>query len=285
MNLLDSGASLCGLNLPTFRILADHFPKCSKSTSPNIDFKTLTVANKDEVPIQFNDILSIQTPVHGSTDNVVILFASILGIFFEEYVETLNIDHMSLISNTTHESHVNSLLFTAHKEKDYPYTSQVIHCPFQPTIPLTFTTSENGKNFPSTPHPFSNSHVNSTFIFLQVYQNTKVDSNSCPVIIQNFTHHSAITSQGYIVYIEKIATILEPPHYKVNDVSSLKHTVFHTFYPELSEPKPMFVVLLLTILKLKSIICNLLNFYTVLFLLYHTLQMLKNSSKNSKSKL
>ena len=41
--------------------LADHFPKCSKSTPQNNDFKTLTVANKTEVPIIVNVIKTLHT--------------------------------------------------------------------------------------------------------------------------------------------------------------------------------------------------------------------------------
>ena len=41
----------------------------------------------------------------------------ILGTpFFEKYVETLNIEQMSLKFNTPHESHVTTIPFTAQKE-------------------------------------------------------------------------------------------------------------------------------------------------------------------------
>ena len=126
--LLDSGASICVLNLPTFTILADHFLKCSETAPQNDDFRTLIIANKAEVPILFNVILTLHTSIHGSTRTLVISFAvanikyNILGTpFFEKYVKTLDIEHMSLTFNTPHESRVNTPPFTAHKEKDYPY--------------------------------------------------------------------------------------------------------------------------------------------------------------------
>ena len=68
--------------------------------------------------------------------------------------------HLIHTFNTANESHVNTLPFTAHKEKDYPYfcynytikvknkkyltpnASQVINFPIQPILPLTFETSE-----------------------------------------------------------------------------------------------------------------------------------------------
>ena len=65
--LLDSGASVCILNLPTFTILADHFLKCLKSPPHKAEFKILTVANKTEVPILFIVILTLHISIHGST--------------------------------------------------------------------------------------------------------------------------------------------------------------------------------------------------------------------------
>ena len=107
--LLDSVASTCVLNLLTFTILADHFLKCSKSTPQKNDFKTLTVANKTEVPILFNVILTLHASIHGSTRTLVIPFAvanikyKILGSrFVKNYVKTSNIDIISLTFNTPH---------------------------------------------------------------------------------------------------------------------------------------------------------------------------------------
>ena len=260
--LLDIGASICVLNLPTFTILADHFLKCSKHPPHQNDYKTLTVVNKSEVPILYNLTLTLHTSLHGNTRTLVIPFAvanikyNILGTpFFEKYVKTLNIESMSLTFNTPHEFRINTLLFTAHKEKDYPYfsyiytinvknkvyfkpnASQSIHFPIRPTFPLTFKTSDNEVIFPSTPDPFFNTRFNSTFNFLQVHQNNNTEPSNCSVIIQNITHHSAILAPGYIGYIEVPATNIQPTHYKVNDVNSLIHTLFHSYYPDLSEPK------------------------------------------------
>ena len=223
----------------------------------------MTVANKTEVPLVYNVILTLHTSIHGNTRTLVILFAKanikykILGSpFFEKYVKTLNTENRSLTFNTPHESHVNTLPFTAHKEKDYiyfsyiytikvenkiyfkPNASQDIHFPIQPTLLLTFQTSDNEDIYPSTPHPFLNTRFNSTFIFLQVYQNIKTEPISCSVIIQKITHHSAILNSGYIGYIDVPATNIKPLHYKVNEVNSLIHTVFHSYYPILFEAKP-----------------------------------------------
>ena len=133
---------------------------------------------------------------------------------------------------------------------------------FQPRLPLTFKTSDSEVIFPSTPHPFFNTRFNSTFNFLQVYQNFNTEPSSCSVILQNITHHSAILAPGYIGYIEVPATNIQPTHYKVNDVNSLIHTVFHSYYPDLSEPNHprRRSSLRFATLKLKPTICNLLHF-------------------------
>ena len=124
---------------------------------------------------------------------------------------------MSLTINTPHESHVTILVFTAHYKKLYPYfsytytievknenyfkpnASQVFHIPFQPTLPLSFKSSEIEIIFPIIFQPYFNSRFNSYFEILQVYQNSIPEPNSCSVIIQIVTHHSAIFSPGYFV--------------------------------------------------------------------------------------
>ena len=78
-----------------------------------------------------------------------------------------------------------------------PNASQDIHLPIQLTPPLTFNNSDNEIKSPSTRHQYFNTRFNSTFKFLQVYQKIKTEPNSCSVIFQNKTHHSAILSQGY----------------------------------------------------------------------------------------
>ena len=146
-----------------------------KKFSSKDEFKTLFIANKTEVPILYMVILTLHTSIHRSTRTLNILFAvanikyNILGTpFLKSTLKPL----MSLTFNTPHESLVNTLPFIRHKEKDYPYfsyiytiraknkiyfkqnASHVIHFPIQPTLPLTFQTSDNEVIFPFTPHPF-----------------------------------------------------------------------------------------------------------------------------------
>ena len=73
--MLDSGTSICGLRLPTFTILVDHFPECSEATPANIDFKTPKVADEVELLILFIVLLALHISIHGSTRTLVIPFA------------------------------------------------------------------------------------------------------------------------------------------------------------------------------------------------------------------
>ena len=81
---------------------------------------------------------------------------------------------MSRTFNTSYESRVNTLHFTAQKGKDYPYfsyiytikvknkiyfkpnASHVIHFSLQSFLLLTFQSSDNEIIIPATPHPFFN---------------------------------------------------------------------------------------------------------------------------------
>ena len=55
---------------------------------------------------------------------------------------------------------------------------------------------------------------------------------------QSITLHSIHLSPRCIGYNEVDATNFEPLHYRVNDVKSPIHTVFHSCYLDLSVPKP-----------------------------------------------
>ena len=127
--------------------------------------------------------------------------------------------------NTPLESYVTTLPFTALEGKVYslfsyictikvknkiyfkPNASQVVHFQIQPTLPLTFKTSENELIFPyPIPHlliPISTPAL--TLNFLQVYQTVKTEPSSSSVIVQNVTHHSAILSPVYIGYSSSLS--------------------------------------------------------------------------------
>ena len=85
--LLERGASIC-FKLTHLYNLSPSIFKVFKTFSYKAEFKTLTVANKIEVPILYNVIRTLHTSHHGSTRTLVIPFAvanikySILGTPF-----------------------------------------------------------------------------------------------------------------------------------------------------------------------------------------------------------
>ena len=60
--------------------------------------------------------------------------------------------------------------------------------------------------------------------------------DSCANIIQNFTSYPARLPRGIIGYIEIPITQTTPPHYRVNDVNSLIHSVIHAYHPDTTTP-------------------------------------------------
>ena len=61
------------------------------------------------------------------------------------------------------------------------------------------------------------------------------NKDSCSTIIQiiqNFTSHPATLPRGIIGYIEIPIIQTTPPHYRVQDVNSLIHSVIHTYHPD-----------------------------------------------------
>ena len=60
-----------------------------------------------------------------------------------------------------------------------------------------------------------------------------------PTVVLLYFNRLLITLpfSGYIGYVEDAATKIIPLHYKVKYDNSLIHTVIHSYYPDLSEPK------------------------------------------------
>ena len=65
-----------------------------------------------------------------------------------------------------------------------------------------------------------------------------IDENkdSCSTENQNFTSHPATLPRGIIGYIEIPIIQTTPPHYRVQDVNSLIHSVIHTYHPDTTTP-------------------------------------------------
>ena len=46
-----------------------------------------------------------------------------------------------------------------------------------------------------------------------------------------------ILPKGNVGYIEIPVTFEKPPHYQVNDVNTLIHSIIHTYHPDITEPQ------------------------------------------------
>ena len=62
------------------------------------------------------------------------------------------------------------------------------------------------------------------------------NKDSCSTVIQNFTTHPATLPREIIGSIETPIIQTTPPHYKVQDVNSLIHSVIHTYHPDTTIP-------------------------------------------------
>ena len=62
------------------------------------------------------------------------------------------------------------------------------------------------------------------------------NKDSCSTITQNFTSHPATLPRGIIGYIEIPITQTTPPHYRVQDVNLLIHSVIHAYHPDTTIP-------------------------------------------------
>ena len=63
-----------------------------------------------------------------------------------------------------------------------------------------------------------------------------IKKDSCSTVIQNVTSHPATLPRGIIGYIEIPIIQTTPPHYRVQDVNSLNHSVLHTYHPDTTVP-------------------------------------------------
>ena len=123
--LLDSGASISVLNLPTYITIAK--VPYIKQNPPDNSSKTLTVANQTEVPILHYITITLNTTIEDDSRQFTILFAvadikfNILGTpFFEENIQNINIQDFTLQFKHHSRGYPNYAKFTPLLSKDYP---------------------------------------------------------------------------------------------------------------------------------------------------------------------
>ena len=100
---------------------------------------------------------------------------------------------------------------------------------------LHFELKDNTKFYPTNPFTYFLQKYKKIFHFLDMILNKK-SKDSCATIIQNFTSYPATLPRGIIGYIEIPITQTSPPHYRVNDVNSLIHSVIHAYHPDTTTP-------------------------------------------------
>ena len=99
-----------------------------------------------------------------------------------------------------------------------------MHFPIKNYMNLHFELEDNTKFYPSTPYTYFLQKFKDIFYFLDMIVNDK-NKDSCATIIQNFKSHPATLPRGIIEYIEIPIIQTLPPHYSVQGVNSLIHSL------------------------------------------------------------
>ena len=258
--LLDTGASISVLNLPTFYVIAKQLNLNVPKDIENKRAKTLTVANQTEVPIIHYISMTCFTEVNHQNRSFNIEFAvanikyNILGApFFERYIQNIDFKQNIMTFKEQHPKLPINTKFSTFTEKDYPYISYIytikckepihfkprsgktIHFPIKNYLNLQFQLKDNTKFYPSTPYTYFSQQFKDIFHFLDMKGNDK-NKDSCSTIIQNFTSNPATLPRGIIGYIEIPITQITPPQYRVHDVNSLIHSEIHSYHPDTTIP-------------------------------------------------
>ena len=126
--LLDTGASISVLNLPTFHVIAKQLNLNIPKNIENKRAKTLTVANQTEVPIKHYISKTCFTEVNHQNRSINIEFAvtnikyNILGTpFFKRNVQKLDFQQNIKTYKEQHPKLPTETHFSTFTEKDYPY--------------------------------------------------------------------------------------------------------------------------------------------------------------------
>ena len=188
--LLDTGAVLSVLNLPTFHVISKQLNLNIPTNIENKRVKTLTVANQNEVPIIHYISMTCFTEVNhqNRSFNIDFAFANIKYTiletpFFKRHIQNIDFQQNIMTYKEQHSKLPTKTHFSTFTEKDYPYVSYIytikgkesIH--FKPrsgkTIPfpiknymnLHFGLEDNTKFYPSTPTHISYKNVKIFFFF------------------------------------------------------------------------------------------------------------------------
>ena len=179
---------------------------------------------------------------------------NILGTpFSKRHIQTIDFKQNIMTYKEQHSKLPTKTNFSTFTEKDYPYISYIytikckepihfeprsgktMHFPFRNYLNLHFELEDNTKFYPSNPYTYFLQKFKDIFHFLDMIINNG-NKDSCSTVIQNFTSHPATLPRGIIGYIEIPTIQTIPPHYRVQDVNSLIHSVIHTYHPDTTIP-------------------------------------------------
>ena len=258
--LLDIGASISVLNLPTFHVIAKQLNLNVPKDIENTRAKTLTVANQTEVPIVHYVSMTCFTEVNHQNRSFNIEFAvanikyNILGApFFKKNIQNIDFQQNIMTYKEQHPKLPTKTHFSTFTEKDYPYiwyiytikckepilfkprSGKTIHFPIKNYLNLHFELEDNFKFYPSVLYTYFLHTFEDIFHFLDMIINDK-NKDSCSTVFQNITSHPATLPRGIIGYIEIHIIQTTFPHYRVPDVNSTIHSVIHTYHPDTTIP-------------------------------------------------
>ena len=174
--LLDTGASISVLNLPTFHVIAKQLNLNVPKDIENTRAKTLIVANQTEVPLVHYVSMTCFTEVNHQNRSFNTEFAvanikyNILGApFFKKNIQNIDFQQNIMTYKEQHSKLPTKTHFSTFTEKDYPYISYIytikckepihfnlrsgktIHFPIKNYLNLHFELEDNTKFYPSIP--------------------------------------------------------------------------------------------------------------------------------------
>ena len=220
--LLDTGASISDLNLPTFHVISKQLNINVPTNLQNKRAKTLTVANQTEVPIIHYISMTCFTEVNHKTRSFNIDFAvanikyNILGTrFFKKHIQKIDFQQNIMTYTEQHPKLPTKTTFSTFTEKDYPYISLIytikckepihfiprsgktIHFPIKNYSNIHSELEDNTKFYPTNPYTYFLQKFKNIFHFSDMIVNEK-SKDSCATIIQNFTSYPATLPRGII---------------------------------------------------------------------------------------
>ena len=254
--LLDTGASISVLNLPTFLVISKQLNINVPTNLQNKIAKTLTVANQTEVPIIHYISMTCFTEVNHQTRSFNIDFAvanikyNILGTpFFKKHIQNIDFQQNFMTYIEQHPNLPTKTTISTFTEKAYPYISYIytikrkepihfkprsgktIHFPIKNYSNLHFELEDNTKFYPTNPYTYFLQKFKNIFHFLDMIVRIK---DNCKLQTQRPSKvpiHYRDRLNKLLLELEKYNIIKQ-----IGSTSDEKHTIGTTFL------NPLFII-------------------------------------------